>query len=586
MKLWHVATLLAVSAPIALAQPITNNLPVYQSGTVTPGHVPIFSTGGVIVDNGASDNGGATGFGMTAPGIDLFVNDNPITSLSGYHQLGFGALATVGGNTGGFITYNAYGGATPQSLYINLNGTNYEVPFTGTGLGNVTGPTSSTVGDITLFNNNSGSLLVDSGVPVTSTLTVPATATSSSANTIVITPTYALHGVTTPQNGLSFRFASPITTDFTGFFTVNSITGLTGGPWLVYYPNGDTFVYSNDINIGQYVTLTYSSAVNGFILSSPQSVTTGFNAGLGTSSQQSIAADNIPPSSHINLNDAAGGNGMQLFYNLDTHSYQSLHIVCCLSQGVFNNTAIVNGVSNSSLSCGHFYYITTEPVSHVTFPLTNGGYMPLYSFWDGSLGYTIATSPDNLTVLDKPGTGVDPERILLGYVFPRTLTGLPNCDVGNNINTNSAYAPMGNAVYSWPFSGRENFGYTYTAQNTNLPVGGFATMVLPFEASTTGGQNDTPNVIANSSITCPASAGGASVLQQFQIAGIAQDGATFGPFAWDQESSTIGPSGGTVFLSSQYASAPSVEYIEFHIQFNVSVAGCSAFTHMTGMFPQ
>lgn len=53
---------------------------------------------------------------------------------------------------------------TPAALLFNVYGVDY--PFPGTGNGNVVGPTPSVVNNVPLFNNTVGSLLKDSGYPL------------------------------------------------------------------------------------------------------------------------------------------------------------------------------------------------------------------------------------------------------------------------------------------------------------------------------------------------------------------------------------------------------------------------------------
>lgn len=95
------------------------NLPVYQSGiSVTPGHVPVFLTNGVVGDGGSSAGGNITSLGITGMGLPFSIADAPITSQSGYHLLSLGANALGQG----LLSYQAYGGATPLPLICNING--------------------------------------------------------------------------------------------------------------------------------------------------------------------------------------------------------------------------------------------------------------------------------------------------------------------------------------------------------------------------------------------------------------------------------------------------------------------------------
>ena len=131
---WLVA-LLIVFLGAAAARAQTQNQPVYQSGLVTPGHPVQWLQNGVVGDAGGAAGGTVPGvgylteLGITNTGTPFCINDALITSQNGYHQFCLGSLATIGGATGAFLTYNAYGGAAPQSIYLNLNGVNYPIAF-------------------------------------------------------------------------------------------------------------------------------------------------------------------------------------------------------------------------------------------------------------------------------------------------------------------------------------------------------------------------------------------------------------------------------------------------------------------------
>src|SRR6202041_846630 len=139
------------------------------SGSYTPGHGVVQVAPGVLGDAGSALGSSTqnskylTEQGITKLGLPDCVNDALLGAPGGYHQLCLGANATVGGITGGFITYNNYGGAAPLPLYANVNGTNYQIPPTGSGAGNVIGPVTSVVGNIPIFNNTIGTVLAQSG---------------------------------------------------------------------------------------------------------------------------------------------------------------------------------------------------------------------------------------------------------------------------------------------------------------------------------------------------------------------------------------------------------------------------------------
>jgi hypothetical protein len=148
-----------------------------QGGQWRAGHVPMYSQSGgstpIVQDTGGA-GGGGLGVGLselgitargtgTAPfagqgtgqfGTVFQIQDAPTTNATGYHALSFSANA----QGGGLIAYNAYGGASPLNLNMDINGTTYQFPFV---LSGVVGPNSSTVGHLACWNNTSGTLLSD-----------------------------------------------------------------------------------------------------------------------------------------------------------------------------------------------------------------------------------------------------------------------------------------------------------------------------------------------------------------------------------------------------------------------------------------
>lgn len=151
-KILAALVLLVTSALPAISQ---NGANVRQSGTVTPNHVPMWTTNGVIQDGGTAAQGFLSSLGVTnngGPGI--CINSAPITQP--YNRLCLSA-ATAGAAT---LSLQALGGATAQNLNFNINGTTYRFP--GTGSGDVVGPLSSIDGSIALFNGTTGQLLKDS----------------------------------------------------------------------------------------------------------------------------------------------------------------------------------------------------------------------------------------------------------------------------------------------------------------------------------------------------------------------------------------------------------------------------------------
>jgi hypothetical protein len=135
---------------------VAGGQPVQQSGNVTPGHVPVWITNGVVGDGGTAAQGALSSLGITASGPSFCINSD-LTSAAGWQQFCFG-VTTAGGGT---ISVKNFGTAPAEPLNITVNGTNYNFPFVASG---IIGPNSTTVGDLALWNNTSGTLLKDAAM--------------------------------------------------------------------------------------------------------------------------------------------------------------------------------------------------------------------------------------------------------------------------------------------------------------------------------------------------------------------------------------------------------------------------------------
>lgn len=123
---------------------------VRQSGSITPGHLPAWATNGVLQDGGSTAAPGITSLGVLGSGLPVCINDNPVTSLSGYHQMCFGASSA----SSGVLSLQNYGGAASQPLKI-LGGS-YAYTF-NTGLLDTPSGFSQLGTTILQHTNNSGS---------------------------------------------------------------------------------------------------------------------------------------------------------------------------------------------------------------------------------------------------------------------------------------------------------------------------------------------------------------------------------------------------------------------------------------------
>jgi hypothetical protein len=124
---------------------------IWQSGNVTPGHLPVWVGNGIIGDGGTAAQGAITSIGVVnngGPGICVQSNINP----NPYSQL----CLSVSTAAAASITLQNYGGATPQALNFIINGTSY--PFPGS-LSNITIGTTPIIG-----GSNGLCLYVNSGV--------------------------------------------------------------------------------------------------------------------------------------------------------------------------------------------------------------------------------------------------------------------------------------------------------------------------------------------------------------------------------------------------------------------------------------
>lgn len=131
------------------SQPIIQQAPGAAGGAQSIKEMSIVKRG----TGSAPYVGGAGGY----LGSSFCAYDGPTTGP--YHQLCFDPNATGGI---GLLSYNAFNGASSQSLTFNINGTSYPFPAV---LSGVVGPGSSTVGHPACWNNTSGTLLSDCTFP-------------------------------------------------------------------------------------------------------------------------------------------------------------------------------------------------------------------------------------------------------------------------------------------------------------------------------------------------------------------------------------------------------------------------------------
>lgn len=123
--------------------PVSLSAQVRQSGTVTRGHAAMWITENVIGDAGTAAAGNLTSLGVTASGPGICQNSDVITKP--YQRLCF----NVNTSTGGAITLDALGGATPGPLSFIINGST---------LTTVSAVPPITGGNTVCFNSSSGDI--------------------------------------------------------------------------------------------------------------------------------------------------------------------------------------------------------------------------------------------------------------------------------------------------------------------------------------------------------------------------------------------------------------------------------------------
>lgn len=90
---------------------------IQESGPVTPGHLPIWQSDGVLGDAGSSNFPAVSTIGMVSQNPQSFCIASALTP-NPYYSLCLGISPTQGG----IISFNAYGGALPLPLLCDING--------------------------------------------------------------------------------------------------------------------------------------------------------------------------------------------------------------------------------------------------------------------------------------------------------------------------------------------------------------------------------------------------------------------------------------------------------------------------------
>lgn len=178
-----------------------------QGGPFPAGHAPMYvgqSTTQPIVQDSGPAAGGPIGLGFSelllaargtgnAPhvaqgsgplGTNFCDYDGPKNNPTGYHYL---CLSANAGTGGALLTYGAGGGAAQLPFNAIINGITYPFPFAS---GGIVGPSTTVVGDLPTWANTAGTLLGDSGVPIS--------AVHQAGNYTSVLPVTAAGNVTAP----------------------------------------------------------------------------------------------------------------------------------------------------------------------------------------------------------------------------------------------------------------------------------------------------------------------------------------------------------------------------------------------------
>jgi hypothetical protein len=278
---------LLVLLALVAATPAWSQATIMQGGTWSQGHVPTYTVQGgsnpVVQDSGPAGGGAYQGVSEllltvvgsgTAPYANAgtgpyFTNfcdyDAPTTNATGYHYLCFSPNA----QGGGLIAYGNGGGATALPLSFKVNGTTYNFPFSASG---ITGPGSSTVNHLAVWNNTTGSLLADANTG-TNVLTALGNATNGAGGVLTTDGTASLTNKTydTAGTGNVLKFSG---------VTVTGVTG-TGAGVLATSPSLTT----PNLGTPSVVTLTNATGL-------PIGGMTGLGSGTPTVASALAAATN------------------------------------------------------------------------------------------------------------------------------------------------------------------------------------------------------------------------------------------------------------------------------------------------------
>ena len=325
----------------------------------TPGHTlrAMNPQGTVVGDAGGSagsalaGQGYLTEIGITNTGTPFCINDALTNSPTGYHQLCMGAGGAAE------VTYNAYGGATPGPLNFNINGANYNFP--GTGTGNIVGPGTSVVGHVPMFNNATGTLMMDS------TLAYGNTSPSDSSIALTI-PGY---GATGAVGGISLKNALGTTSNPVSWAMSN---GILGGN-LKYLAEFATASFTNTwggMGLTGFARTSYGSpggtmGLAGVMYNDRTSPSQGGWAGYFTATRASAGA---AAALGVEIEVANMGNDLFLDpFQIDTNTSMTvpLWLACGGEAGLSSSGVVISPCSAAIAITDHTDYVNSNAVFDV-----------------------------------------------------------------------------------------------------------------------------------------------------------------------------------------------------------------------------
>lgn len=325
---------------------------VLQGGPWTPGHAPQYvGQGGSqpVIQDGGSAGGGISGANISEIGVvargsgpppyagqgsgqfgtNICDYDAPINNATGYHFICLSANA----QGGGLLAFGSAGGASQLPFQFNYNGLVYEFPFTTNG---ALGPTTTTVGDLAVWNNTAGTLLKDvsqitlAQMPSIAPTSVLCNATGSPATPIACTTLKIGAGSfsTAFANGMEFGVSNTPDTSWTPLLPMLGLVASEGAAGVgnnfvgFYYNNLPPATFAlpaGIVGFGKLASGSYGNAVFGLY-----GVAETYSTGGGSAIAAEVTCRNfsgsapdasLPPNSGIGtsttvcnaLNVTAGG---------------------------------------------------------------------------------------------------------------------------------------------------------------------------------------------------------------------------------------------------------------------------------------